>query len=705
MSDRNMNFKARLTAVAGVSLLVLLTGIGQADDTDVYIGNALPPGSQPMVMFSLDWRPNLGATACKGTECDFLINEGYLESSGPYTFFDVLRAVLKKVMDPLKGLSVGLMLNHDYKTGCANRVAPGCSNGGFIALGARPFLEDDANEAKEDFHEYLADIPVPQGNASHSYQGKELFFELYRYFSGGGVYNGHVGFLDFQTDKDFNMDEDTPDTMWDESVENNNNYISPLATAGACSKLFTVNMMFQVSNQEADSDPAISAAAPSGMGLNRKSNTFPGVIEWLNDKDLADASLGGIPDLHGVQNVTSYFIVDPRFINVTTTEYAVAGGTNAPLPLSEDPEELVNTLTDVLNQIISVSTTFVSASVPVNSFNRAEIIDNVYISLFQTEKSGKPSWIGNVKKLRIAGLADGIPTIVDAKNSPAIAADGRLRFDALTYWTDSGALRDPDVDAGEIAGADGRSVDLGGAGQKVPGYINPHPGVLNGDPGARQLFYNTAGSTNLVPFNVDAATATALQGVLGAADVDEALRIMLHARGVDIDDADGDGILAEARPWIFGDPLHSRPLPINFGARGGYSAANPAIYIGVASNDGWFRFIRNTTTGGAESGEEAWAFMPQIVMPKLKTLRTDAVGVKHPYLVDGSPVSYPYAAATRLYTASMSAIRKIRNYSGRRSGKAGILPNSVIHLARRASSSPRRVVRNDPPWYLAAGMI
>lgn len=27
----------------------------------------------------------------------------------------------------------------------------------------------------------------------------------------------------------------------------------------------------------------------------------------------------------------------------------------------------------------------------------------------------------------------------------------------------------------------------------------------------------------------------------------------------------------------FGDPLHSRPLPLNFSARGDYSEANPAI--------------------------------------------------------------------------------------------------------------------------------
>ena len=36
-------------------------------------------------------------------------------------------------------------------------------------------------------------------------------------------------------------------------------------------------------------------------------------------------------------------------------------------------------LRNIFQQILSVSTTFVAASVPVNVFNRAEIIDNVYI--------------------------------------------------------------------------------------------------------------------------------------------------------------------------------------------------------------------------------------------------------------------------------------------------------------------------------------
>jgi len=105
--------------------------IQHADDTDVYMnpGSGLPSGSEPMVMFSLDYRSNLGSTACNGTQCDKLIAEGYMSSTGPYSFFDVLQGALKKVFDPLEGVRVGLMLNHDASNNCAGFGRTKCSNG------------------------------------------------------------------------------------------------------------------------------------------------------------------------------------------------------------------------------------------------------------------------------------------------------------------------------------------------------------------------------------------------------------------------------------------------------------------------------------------------------------------------------------------------------------------------------------------------
>ena len=423
---------------------------------------------------------------------------------------------------------------------------------------------------------------------------------------------------------------------WDPTIEAGANYVSPLTGAGVCTKIFTVNTMFQVSSQEADSDNAIDdPISGGGFGIAAPSQ-FPGVIRYLNDADLGNGSYGGVPALDGEQNVTSYFIVDPTKINTTTIGYAQAGGTGVPLALSDNPDELVATLEQIFRQILSVSTTFVAASVPVNVFNRAEIVNNVYIALFQVDADAKPSWAGNVKKLKLSEVG-GVPVLVDslAPTVSAVAPDGRIREDALSFWSIAGSL--PPPGSGEVAGRDGRAVARGGAGQRVPGFISGGPGATNGSTN-RRLYFDDVGS--LAPLNGDASTASTLQASLGAADSAEALALLKFARGLDVDDLDGDGNVTEAREWIFNDPLHSRPLPLNYGARAGYSVSNPAIYIAVASNDGYMHFIRNTTTGGAESGEEIWAFMPRSTMGAIKTLRANGVSVRHPYTVDGSPVAY-----------------------------------------------------------------
>ena len=637
--------KNKLLILIAFAMSTVTIGSAYADDTDVYInrGASLPDDSEPMVMFSLDYRPNLGATACNSGECETLIDEGFMSETGPYTFFDVLRGALRKVFDPLEGVKVGLMINHDNQVKCAGFGRTGCSGGGYMAMGFQEFDDDDESGAKARFHAILDAMPTPQGNLSHSYQGKELFFEFFRYLTGQGVYNAHNGFTDFGTSNKFNLDTDNPGASWDTSIENppasKPKYESPLEEAGACSKIYTVNAMFQVSNQEADSDAAIAASILNG-GFGSAQKDFPDVIQYLNDADLANGTYGTAPNLADKQNVVSYFLIDAKHINTTTISYAKAGGTGTPLVLSENPDELVATLQEIFKQILSVSTTFVAASVPVNVFNRAEITDNVYVALFQVDQDARPSWVGNVKKLKLIGgnYSGSAAALVDVSGYGAIAGDGRIRFDAQTFWTLPADLPPPNVDEGEVEGRDGRTVARGGAGQITPGLISGSPQLANGL-GGRTIYYDaTPGS--LAALNVDPATASILQNDFNAASAGEAEDLIAYARGIDIDDLDRDGTTSEAREWMFGDPLHSRPMPLNYGTRGGHTVGNPAIYIAVASNDGMLRMIRNTLPGGAESGEEIWAFMPRTSMAAQKVMRTNSPGVKHPYTFDGAPVAY-----------------------------------------------------------------
>ncbi|MBT8147605.1 MAG: hypothetical protein KJN90_12180, partial [Gammaproteobacteria bacterium] len=650
----------KLKSIAwGTALFITLQVPSIADDTDIYINAAPPDGAAPMVFLSLDYRPNLGATICtevspqdSSGQCGTLLGEAYpnLDTGpGKVTLFDGMRAVFKTVFDELDNIQVAFMMSHDDScSGSDSGGGPGvtdCSNGGFFLKGLKSFDSTDSNGAKADMLAALAAVPVPQGNVSHPYQGQELYFELFRYLTGQDWHNAHAGWTDYGTNKSQNLPVDNPLAAWDSSIESGSSYATPFTNSNdfECARIYAINTMFQVSNQDIDNKDEIKASISSGgMGITINNPDFDDVIAFMRDTDLAPHDNDQIghndwPDVDGNQNLTSYFIAAQ--VNNTTNGYASAGGTFSAIPLT-DPAALLADLRNIFKEILSISTTFVAASVPVNVFNRSDIVDNVFIAQFKVDPDGRANWNGNLKKLKLLESTDALGSqtlsVVDATNTDAIAADGRISVNALTYWTDAASLPPP-VDE-EIDGKDGRSIARGGAGQKIPGFLGGAYSIGdNNGANSRTLYTEPASGTTLLDLGV--TNAASLQSDLGSASVADAEDLIRWARGQDVDDLDADGDVAEARPWLLGAPLHSRPLPLNYGARGSYTATNPDIRIFMGSEDGMMHMFRNTTAGGADSGVEDWAFMPRSVMDKMDVLRTNAPGA-HPYTVDGAPAAY-----------------------------------------------------------------
>lgn len=643
----------------GTALFTTLQVPSIADDTDIYI-NAAPAGSaEPMVFLTLDYRPNLGSTLCSEVspqdpngQCGNLLGEAYpnLDTGpGTVTLFDGLRAVFKTVFDELDGVQVAFMINHDNSCSGSQRGGgpnvTGCSNGAYFLKGLKSFDSSDSNGAKADMLAALAAIPIPQGNLSHSYQGQELYFELFRYLTGQQWHNAHTGWTDFGTGSSKNLDVDYPLASWDSSIESGSYYVTPFTSSNGyeCSRMYAVNMLFQVSNQDSDNQAQIKASAASGgLGISINNPDFDDIIEFMRDTDLApnvagDPGYGHWPNVDGNQNLTSYFVAAQ--VNNTTNGYASAGGTLGALPLT-DPAVLLDDLRNIFREILSISTTFVAASVPVNVFNRSDIVDNVFIAQFQVDPDGRANWNGNLKKLRLLESTDSLGsqtlTVVDANSMEAIASDGRVAYNALTFWTDPGTLPPPEDD--EVDGADGRAITRGGAGQQIPGYVGGASIIGDNNSSNTRIIYTepASGSTLL---DLDVSNAASLQADLGTSTITETREMIRWIRGQDVDDLDADGDVSEARPWLLGAPLHSRPLPLNYGARSGYSETNPDIRIFMGSEDGMMHAFRNTTAGGAESGIEDWAFMPRSVMDKMDILRTNSPGT-HPYTVDGAPAAY-----------------------------------------------------------------
>lgn len=638
-----------LIVIAGVQANLI------ADDIDIYIDARPTSDAEPMVFLMLDYRSNLTSTTCNNVlsaACADLMGEAYDElllriPTGQVELFDAMRAVFDALFAELNGVKVAFAMSHDDScTGQRSDGGPdvtGCSNGGYIIRGLQSFETGDGNGAKASMMAALDAIPSPQGSVSHPYQAKEMYFEIFRYLTGQDWHNMQLGWTDFGTNSSQNLPDDNNDLAWDGSIITGASYNTPLldTDAFACSQAYGINIMFQTTNQDSDADDAINESiANGGMNLGINNPDFNDVLSWMYQTDLAPEPDNGYwPSIPGQQNFQSYIVAAQ--VNNSTNGYASSGGTVSAIELDQ-PGQLLADLRVIFREIISTSTTFVAASVPVNVFNRSDIVDNVFLAQFAVDEDGRPYWNGNLKKLKIQETTDelGTPTIqlVDANDEQAIAADGRISFDALTYWTDDSSLPAPVDD--EIAGKDGRSVNRGGAGQQIPGFLGGATSIGD-DNGASTRTVYTEPASGSVLMNLGISNAASLQSDLGAANVNDARDLIKWLRGQDQQDVDVDGNYTEARPWIMGPPLHSRPLPINYGARpGGYSTSNPDIRIFMGTDDGFMHSFRNTTAAGAESGVEDWAFMPRAVMDKMSILRTNSSVSPHPYTVDGAPSAY-----------------------------------------------------------------
>jgi len=689
---------------------VAVMGVSHADDTEIYISGAAAGSNfaKPKVMLMLDYRSNLGSSYCSNLNdaCRATMNGSVTPLISDYLFqrdgstpiadgtalteLDLLRAILAWLFPQLDEFEVGFMINHDNSNNCEGPGQTNCSNGAYVLNGFTDIGDGNLLEK-------LFAIPNPSGGSgAHTFQAKEAYFELYRYLSGGGVYNGHNGFQDYGSstgtanlDDPLNRDGDGDATTrfsWDTSIENatNTTYESPYDPAldHSCAPTYAITLFEGVTNQDDDSDDAIEAdldGVEDYYNPQGNSTDLSDLVSWMSHEDLND-------EADGDQSVSFYFVADGSTSNAVTQAVSASGSS---LIDWGEPSALAEQLLTLFRSFAVQSSTLVASSVPVNVFNRSDIQGDVYLAVFEVDDDGAPSWPGNLKKFRIGEVTtttdngDGSTTditklaILDVDGDVAISdVDGRIVVDARSYWTDVDLLRTPDPDREEEepdAEKDGRSVTRGGAGHRIVGVRDGQaPGLSNSDSGARQMYFDPVtfsaladGGNTVTVLSADYDLAdtpsdSAFQALktlmnLPAADDgdDAALDNLRWLRGYDTEDADND-----YRTWTLADVLHSKPLTLNYGARdvspgsgADYSAdVNPDIRIFMGTNDGFMRQFQSTAVGSdapsatdpdEQLGAEIWSFMPRELLDNVYTLRKNlSIPDWHPYGVDGPAAAF-----------------------------------------------------------------
>lgn len=419
----------------------------------------------------------------------------------------------------------------------------------------------------------------------------ESIYEGMLYFSGGNVKYGwqsHSGAFKDSTKAKYK----SPITQ---SCQNNH---MVLFTDGVAS-----------SDEKVDADvrellKSINASRPSDLSTNCKHNHDSSrdvLIETCLEELAFSLNNGDYSAKDGSQNIQLYTIGgfdlgQTDFLERTAT---LGGGQYSS---ASSASEIVTSLTEILNDILSVNTTFTAPAVSVNAFNTSEHRDELFYALFRPEKTVK--WAGNLKKYRITdngivlGQKNGVPAISETT--------GFFNEGIFDLWNNSGK-------------ADGKDIEQGGFANRL-------------QPSTRNIY--TIQSESLEELkDLSLTQRKSLYGNPNISDGD-IQKLTNWVYGYDVDDLDGDGETTDSRNSI-GDPLHSEPLIITYGG----TNEKPDATIFFGTNEGFLHAIKTDT----DSIEEHFAFIPEQLLANQDDYYQDSAGsVNKPYGMDGLISAWVY---------------------------------------------------------------
>lgn len=468
--------------------------------------------------------------------------------------------------------------NVDFGLQVFNRNSGGERNGGRIisAIAAATSVS----------HTALVNIVNDDLIASGNTPLCESLYEASRYFGGKSVEFGDDEPY-FTPTRDVNA-EDPVGT-----------YKSPFSS---CSdKAYVILMTDGVPTSDTDADNSVKAlgTADSYAMSAFSGNYLAAIAGWMNNNDVNK-------NVEGKQTVATYTI-------------GFSSGATAAAPLliktaelgggkyyaATDTATLTAALTNILTDLEPSNDSLTSSSVAANNFDRTETLNTVYYSMFQPDRG--PRWQGNVKKYEVVG-----EKLIGKNDKLAIDdSTGRFSPDVKSFWSTQ---------------VDGNQVAEGGVAEMLRNKSNRVIySDIKGDEGDALDDFTM---TKLISSGNTFGSKAALALKLGVEenDVDNYIK---WAQGIDVDDEDDDGETDDIRYDVFGDPLHSKPLVINYGDK---------IHLVVGTNAGALHMFKDDTL--TDTVDETWAFMPREFFPKIKTLRNNSTRDEKVYGVDGKITSY-----------------------------------------------------------------
>ncbi|SEK30097.1 type IV pilus assembly protein PilY1 [Colwellia chukchiensis] len=458
-------------------------------------------------------------------------------------------------------------------------------NGGRVVFGIKSMT--DANETA------LLDIVNNDLDAETWTPLCETLYEAQQYFSGKSI--------DFGDDDESQSNWYTKNTPpRDTSIESNGKYISPFSACSNKAFVILITDGEPTYDNGADSKIAALSTVEDGKTVNFSGTKFAGnylaaVAEWMYENDINTS-------LEGKQTVETYTIGFSEGADDAAPllkQTAKLGG--GKYYRAKDSVQLTAALLNALANLEPSNDSLTSASVAANNFDRTETLNSVYYAMFQPDNG--PRWQGNLKKYKVENSVQ-----VGKHGKPALnQANGHFSEDVTSFWSTDNAK-------------DGDSVAKGGVAEMLRKKNN-------------RVIYSDIGTGDALALLTKSQAETSFGGSdelaaeLGVHvdDVDDHLDWAI-GKNVDKVKIEDDSV-PTIRPDVFGDPLHSKPLVINYGT---------SIRIVIGTNAGVLHMFEDK----GDTVDENWAFMPKEFFKNIKPLRDNYSTADKIYGVDGSITSH-----------------------------------------------------------------
>ena len=443
------------------------------------------------------------------------------------------------------------------------------------------------------------------------------------------------------------------------SSSSTDTYNNPITDV--CAKNFIIFMSNGNPSTGGDSGTPTADTLLNNIGGNASVRVKTGATEVHASTmdEFAQYLFSGIDvnDGTGTQNIITYTIAvyapqnngsisntDQQMIKLMKSAANVGGGKYF---AATQADQVTNALLQILNEVQAVNSVFVSASLPVSVNTQGTFLNQVYMGLFRPDASGSPRWVGNVKEYKfIQDTLTGDLHLADATGALAVnPSTGFISPTVSSFWTATSTYwtnNQQGIPPSPSDKPDGDVVQKGGAAQAVrTAYMTSQD--------SRKLYTCPSGTCPTTGFgtsellNNTNITFAAHGALFGASDATDLSLLVKWIRGEDnasgatlsplssgISPCDtsvstclwtsaesGPGWTATIRPSVHGDVLHSRPVVMNYVAKGTNTSVGPHMFY--AANDGLLRGVKGGTA--ATDGYELWSFAAPEFFSRYRRLR------------------------------------------------------------------------------------